>query len=183
MAIKKTVTKRVSKKKVTAKAAPKKRGRPAKKATIKRRGRPADAKKVATEEVASVKEAAPVKSESRRGRPVSADSLQRKLAVVQTALKSEKEKRQKQAAAARAKIAALTADKRKLGETLAQVRKTLSEIEAEKRAAEKEAQREQKMEIARAAAVTKFLEKWEKSNAAKPAKGKMRKKRGRPRAS
>lgn len=177
MAIKKTVTKSVTKEKVTAKAAPKKRGRPAKKATVKRRGRPANAKKVAAEE------AAPVKSEPRRGRPVSAEALQRKLATVQAALKSEKEKRQKQATAARAKIAALTADKRELGGTLAQVRKALSEIETEKRAAEKEAQREQKMEIARAAAVTKFLEKWEKSNAVKPAKSKRRKKRGRPLAS
>lgn len=177
MAIKKAVTKRVSKKKVTATVAPKKRGRPAKKTAVKRRGRPADVKKVATEE------AAPVKSESRRGRPVSAESLQRKLAAVQTALKSEKEKRQKQATASRAKIAALMVDKRNLSGALVQARKTLSELEAEKRAAESKAQSEQKMEIARAAAVTKFLQKWEKSNAAKPAKSKKRKKRSRSRAS
>ncbi len=133
-------------------------------------------KKVSKKRVAaaSTSPASP-KGSVRKGRPVSVDVLQRKLAASLTALKAEKKKRQQ--LTRNAKTAVI--ERRNLKKQITELKQNLSVLHNEKRSAEKQAARQQKMDIARNQAVGKFLERWErdhqKKNAAPAGKIKRRK--------
>jgi regulator of replication initiation timing len=156
----------VGERKIMARAVPKKRGRPAKKKTAKK----------------AVASAVPVTVDTtaRRGRPVSVDVLQRKLVRTQDGLSKERTRRQEM----KVKCDKLVAANRAYRAELKELRSRLSVIEAERSTAEKEALRQEKMEIARNEAIGRFLAKWEKEYLAKQDKGSGRKRRrGRPKGS
>ena len=149
-----------------ARAVTKKRGRPAKKKTVKK----------------TVARAVPSTAGTavRRGRPVSVEALQRKLARALEGLQKERSRRQE----LKAKCDKLMETNRASKAELKELRTRLSSIEAERKAAEKAAHDQEKMEIARNEAMGKFLAKWEKDYLAKQARGSGRKRRrGRPKGS
>lgn len=144
-------------------------------------------KKVSRKTVAAVSpSAASPKAGARKGRPVSVDVLQRKLADALTALKAEKRKRQELAKNAKQTAKTAVMERKGLKSRIAELKQTLTQLQNEKKSNEKLAARQQKMEIARNEAVGKFLERWEKEyqkkNAA-PAGRRKRRKRGRRAAS
>ena len=119
----------------------------------------------------------------RKGRPVSVDVLQRKLADSLHALKTEKQKRQALAKKAKQTARAAVTERRKLKIQIAALKQNLSDLQKEKKSAEKQAAQQRKLEIARNEAVGRFLERWEKEyqkkNAAPTGKKKRRKRRPR----
>lgn len=150
-------------------------------------------KKVVTRKKVSKKRVAAVSTSPvspggglRKGRPVSVDVLQRKLADSLNALKKEKQKRQALAKNARQTARTAVIERRKLKIQIAALKQNLSDLQNEKKSAEKQAAQQQKLEIARNEAVGRFLERWEKDyqkkNAA-PTGKKKRRKRGRRAAS
>ncbi len=148
-------------------------GRPAKKATANRRGRPAISSTEAGET-------------QTRGRPVSLEVLQRRLTTAEETLKLEREKRKKQLQDSRLKLAESATAKKELLTQVRDLKKELVRIKSEKSEAERAGAQQAKMESARAAAVEKFVEKWNKKflemETGKKSGGK-RRKRGRPRGS
>ena len=199
---KKEIANPVKGRKAAAKKTAKKRGRPVKKKTVAKRSvstvskvqtkTKAVKKKLAKKKVAKKRagrpplQAEPVaKPTPRRGRPVSVEVLQRKLARAEEMLGKEKEKRVKQIDALKEKLAVTAAAKKELQQKLKTAVAELSRIHTEKKAADKLAAQQLKMEAARNEAVGKFLAKWEKSYLAaeKKKSGGKRRRRGRPRKS
>jgi|GEM_PF-5789534 len=138
-------------------------------------------KKVSKKRVAaaSTSPASP-KGGTRKGRPVSVDVLQRKLAASVTALKAEKKKRQQLAKNAKLTTRKSVTERRNLKKQITELKKSLSALLNEKKSAEKQAAQQQKMDIARNQAVGKFMERWEKNHQKKtavPAKNIQRRKR------
>lgn len=126
-------------------------------------------KKVVTRRKVSKKRVAtaspsPVSPEGgvRKGRPVSVEVLQRKLASSLEALKTEKQKRQALAKNARQTARTAVIERRKLKLQITALKQELSGLQNEKKSAEKQAAQQQKLEIARNDAVGRFLERWEK---------------------
>lgn len=159
-----------------------KKGRPGKKAVVRKK---VSRKRAAATSTSPTSPASP-QSGPRKGRPVSVDVLQRKLADSLTALKTEKRKRQQLAKNARQIARTAVMERRKLKNQIVELKENLSELQNEKKSAEKQAVRQQKMEIARNAAVGRFLERWEKNyqqKSAAPAVKSRRRKRGRRAAS
>ena len=138
-------------------------------------------KKVSKKRVAAASTApASPKGGARKGRPVSVDVLQRKLAASVTALKAEKKKRQQLAKNAKLTARKAVTERRNLKKQITELKKNLSALLSEKKSAEKQAAQQQKMDIARNQAVGKFLERWEKNHQKKnaaPAKKIQRRKR------
>ena len=177
---KKITRKKVSKKKVAAK----RRGRPPKNGAVtKTRATKKRVAKKAVSAATDVNSTVVTNTTGRRGRPLTVESLQNKLSVTQAALASEKEKRKTQVAALKQKLAAAVSVKGELQKQLREVSKTLSAIETERKAKEREQARVEKLEAARQAAIDTFLEKWEKKQQLAAGKKTVRKKgrRGRPR--
>lgn len=148
---------------------------PVKKTTAKRRGRPA----ITDRKTAAVKT-------QQRGRPISIEVLQRRLATAQETLKTEKEKRKKLAQESKLKLAESIAAKKELQNQVRDLKKELVQIRSEKSKAERADAQKARMESARDAAVEKFVEKWTKKFLASEARkksGRNSRKRGRPRGS
>ena len=150
-------------------------GRPAKKTTANRRGKPT-----------ITKSATAAGETQQRGRPVSLEVLQRRLATAEGTLKLEKEKRKKQLQDSRLKLAESITAKKELLTQVRDLKKELVRIKSERSEAERAGAQRAKMESARAAAVEKFVEKWNKKfleTEAGKKSGSKRRKRGRPRGS
>ncbi len=166
MVKKKVVKKRAAKKKVVAK-----RGRPAGVSTTKK---VTTRKKVATKSSGKSTKPAETASVGRRGRPVSAETVQRKLTAVQQQLNDEKAKRKVLAQSLRDQIKSAAQEKREFKVKLAAAGKQLRAIEEVQRADARALAKQEKLAAARAAAVDKFTEKWEKKFLAAEVKKKPR---------
>ncbi|MES9869797.1 MAG: hypothetical protein ABW149_08900 [Sedimenticola sp.] len=113
---------------------------------------------------------------------MSVEVLQRKLSVAQDALAKEKARR----IDARKKLVAAQDAKKKLQLKLKEATAILDRMEKERKAEEKLAAQQLKMETVRNEAIAKFLVKWEKKYLAAQAKktgGRGKRGRGRPRKS
>ncbi len=124
-------------------------------------------------------------NKARRGRPVSIEGLKNRLEKLQESLQKERLRRRKQLGDARVKISTLTVEKRVLKQSLREVNSRLGEIEAERKKALRDAERQQRLEEARNLAVAQFLMKWDEKQRQSKIKHKRKGKRGpgRPRKS